>query len=230
MSDTQRRAYEHSTEIDSDPLGIIDRDNRNHAKKRSIICGRVDAEPGASVLEVGCGDGLHAEHYDREFDYTGIDLSPSLVEQTRQRLKFGTAVQMDATDLSFGDDFYDAVVGTAVLHHMPEPRVALREWRRVTHPGGSITLMEPNYLFPKEAVETQIVPEEEHKSNMAPWRLRRICDDVTGVDWSIEPRLYTPPWPRALTGAYDRVDAAMRRIPGLRWGSMMLLVHGEVDG
>lgn len=229
MTQTQRDAYEQRTKIPSDALGVIDRDNRNHRKKRQIIVANSAADPGDSILEVGCGDGLHAIAYDRTYEYVGIDLSASLVAETQRRIETGTAIQMDATDLLFGIDFFDATVGTAVLHHMPEPRVALREWRRVTAPGGTITLMEPNYLFAKETIEAQVIPEERHKRNMAPWRVRRILDDVDGVSWTIEPRLYTPPWPHALLGMFDSIDELGQRIPGLRWMSMMLLIHGEVE-
>jgi SAM-dependent methyltransferase len=229
MSKTQRSAYEHRTEIDSDPLGVIDRDNRNHRKKRQIIVDHMAADPGDTLLEIGCGDGLHAIVYDRYYEYTGVDLSESLAAETNRRIDDGVALQMDATDLSFETDFFQATVGTAVWHHMPDPVTALEEWRRVTAPGGSVTLMEPNYLFPKEVVETQVIPEERHKSNMAPWRVRRFLDDVDGVEWTHEPRLFTLPWPHKFFGIYDRIDEIGRKVPGFRWMGLMQLIHGVVE-
>lgn len=233
MTTEQLDAYDGADEVTSGPFGIICRENRNHRKKQSIVLDRTAADPGAPLLEVGCGHGLHAPRYAEEFQYTGIDLSPSLVRETRRRV---TAVdpdasveEMDATSLEYTDDAFDAVVGTAILHHLSDQETALREWARVTRPGGSVTLMEPNYLFPLAFATTHQLSEEKHKRGMAPWRLRETLARVDGVEWTVEPRLYTPPWPAAAAGLYDGVDSLARRVPALRWGSMMLLIHGDVQ-
>lgn len=224
----QRRTYEDQNEIESDPFGLLDRDNRNHAKKRRLIEARTAADPGDRLLEVGCGDGLHARAYADAYRYVGVDVSASLATRTAARIgRRGDAQVQDATALAFADDAFDAVVGTAVLHHMADPLAALQEWCRVVRPGGSVTLAEPNYLFPKDLVTAHTVPEERHKTNMAPWRVRRLCRAVPGRA-TVEPRIYTPPWPRRAARAYDRLDAVARRLPGLRWCSQMILIHVEL--
>jgi len=228
MSETQRDAYEHTTEIGSDPFHFVDRDNRNHRKKQDIILRNTHAETGDALLEVGCGDGLHAERYDKYFEYTGVDLSESLVAEAAARVSNGATLQMHALDLAFGDGFFDAIVGTAILHHLPEPEIALREWCRVTKPGGSVTLMEPNYLFPKDLVTAHFVPEEQHKTNMAPWRLQKMLDDLEHP-YRVDPHIYTPPWPEAAERLYDDADRLGQSIPGLRWLSQMLLIHVRVE-
>lgn len=231
MSQTQRDHYDGATEVHSDPIGLFDRDNRNHRKKYRIITERFAAEPGDSILEVGCGHGVHAKEYAKQYEYTGIDVSESLVDQTRRRVSkvrdHYTVETGDAMNLDYEDDSFDAVVGTAILHHLHSPRKALREWQRVAT--GSVTLMEPNYLFPKEFVSTHFTEHEQHKINMRPWRIRAIVDDATvdGAQWSVEPRIYTAPWPKGLYGVYDRIDAAVARTPGVRWLSQMLLIHIE---
>lgn len=225
MTDTQRAAYGDSTEVRSDALGLTPRDNRNHRKKQQIILETTAAKPGDRVLEVGCGSGLHAVGFAERFDYTGVDLSPSLVDETQHKLgDKGRAMEMDAMNLEFEDGEFDAVVGTAVLHHLSDPEQALSEWIRVTETGGSISLMEPNYLFPKDFVMTQFIEHEKHKKNMAPWRLRPILDSL-GVEYRVTPHIYTPPWPEAASGVFDAVDDVARRVPGVRAGSQMLLIH-----
>lgn len=223
MSAEQRAAYGAASEITSGPLGIP-RNNRNHRKKCSIILDETTAERGARVLEVGCGHGLHAPAYAEAFDSTHIDLSESLVAATRARLSDAPAAdvrQMDAMALEFPDDHFDAVVGTAILHHLHDAEAALREWCRVTRPGGDITLMEPNYLFPQAFLTTHLIPEERHKSQMAPWRLSRTLAAVPGES-RLEPRIFAPP---VDSGLSDRLDAVGRCVPGARWMAQMLLVQ-----
>jgi SAM-dependent methyltransferase len=224
--EAQREAYASETTIHSDPFGLFSRDNRNHRKKYELIRERMAAKPGDQVLEVGCGHGLHAREYDADYRYTGVDLSPSLVEETNARLENGRAFEMDALGLAYADGVFDSVVGTAVLHHLPDARAALREWVRVTRPGGSVTLMEPNYLFPKDLITAHVVQEEQHKTQMAPWRLRRDLD-VVAESWTLEHHIFTPPWPEALTPLYDRIDSACASLPGVRALSQMLLIHIE---
>jgi ubiquinone/menaquinone biosynthesis C-methylase UbiE len=227
-TDVQRDAYESADSVFSDALDLIPRDNRNHRKKQSVILNETTADAGDKVLEVGCGDGLHAERYADVFDYWGVDLSPSLVDATQRRVESeGVVLEMNAMDLAFPDNEFDAVVGTAILHHLDDPAAALREWQRVTTAGGSITLMEPNYLFPKDFVATHMVPEERHKRNMHPVRLDGLLSGVS-ERYEITPITYTPPWPSILESVYDQIDSVMQSVPGVRWLSQMLLLRIRV--
>lgn len=229
MTELQYEAYKDATSIKSDPFGLINRDNRNHRKKQRIILDTVNAGRGDPVLEVGCGHGLHARGYAERFDYHGIDISPSLAEETRTKIDGqGDVYAGDAADLPFPDNEFEAVVGAAILHHLPDQEAAIREWTRVVRPGGSVTLMEPNPLFPKDFVQSLTIPEEQHVRNVVFWRLRRALQSVPVDRWTIEPRIYTLPWPAAAHGLYDRIDDAARRVPGFRWMGQMQLVHIEI--
>lgn len=223
--DEQREFYAGADKITSDPFGLIDRDNRNHRKKAELIMQTTAANPGDSVLEVGCGHGLHATHYADRYEYTGIDISESLVEETRQRVD-GTVIAANALDMPFGDNYVDAIVGGAILHHLPDPDRALAEWCRVA--SQSVTVIEPNYLFPKDLVTAHVADEEKHKTMMAPWRIREIVADAPG-EGTVTPCIYTPPWPERAEAVYDTLDGAAGRVPGLRWLSQMLLIHIDVS-
>jgi len=155
------------------------------------------------------------------------DLSPSLVDATQDRIPSGDVRQMDATDLELESSSVDAVVGTAILHHLEDQFGALCEWMRVTRPGGSITLMEPNAWFPKDYVGARLVPEERHKARATPSRIRGMVRRLDPSDWTVEHRIFSPPWPESAAPVYDRIDDACRRIPLLRAGSQMILIHIE---
>jgi ubiquinone/menaquinone biosynthesis C-methylase UbiE len=234
MSETQLEKYEDAKTVHSDPFGVINRDNRNHAAKAEYIVDRADITSGDAVLEVGCGAGLHSTTYaSLTGEYTGIDISPSLVARTREKLSRGDVGVADAHHTPFSSDSFDAVVGSAILHHLHDQAGALREWARITKPGGCITLMEPNYLFPKDLVTAHLVPEEKHKTEMAPWRLRDTLAELASEEatpvqsFDVRPRLYTPPWPESLHGVFDSIDGVCEQLPGIRWGSQMLEVHVE---
>jgi len=44
--------------------------------------------------------------------------------------------QMDATQMAFADDYFDAVYSRSVFEHLPDPAAVLSEIRRVLKPGG----------------------------------------------------------------------------------------------
>lgn len=104
---------------------------------------------GADVLEYGCGVHsrafLLADHGARRV--VGIDISPVAVDRQQARAADGGFEQasfevMDAEQLSFEDDRFDLVCGTAILHHLDLDR-AYPEISRVLRPGGRAIFTEP---------------------------------------------------------------------------------------
>lgn len=227
MSAEQIEAYEGEAEVYSDPWGLLDRNNRNHRKKQAIIIDRTAAQSGDTVLEVGCGNGLHAVGYDQRYTYYGVDLSQSLVEETQRQIGSGVVTQANAMDLPYESNTFDAVVGCAILHHLNDYEQAIQEWQRVVKPGGSVTLMEPNPVFPKDFLSLFTQEKEQHKWKMFPWRIAGTLDQVT-ESFDLEPKIYTPPIPERFEDVFDAVDSVGEDLPGARWLSQMLLIHVEV--
>jgi ubiquinone/menaquinone biosynthesis C-methylase UbiE len=99
--------------------------------------------PYANVLEVGCGTGF----FTLNLMLAGVidtahvtDISPGMVRVAeRNASSLGLRVEgrvADAERLPYDDDSFDLVVGHAVLHHIPDVALALREVLRVLKPGG----------------------------------------------------------------------------------------------
>jgi phosphatidylethanolamine/phosphatidyl-N-methylethanolamine N-methyltransferase len=93
------------------------------ARRRSIE--GLELGPGARVLLIGAGTGLDLEYLPREVSIAAVDITPAMLERCRQRAeRLGMAVDtrvMDARELAFEDDTFDAVVLHLVLAVMPEP-------------------------------------------------------------------------------------------------------------
>lgn len=107
---------------------------------------------GSRVLELGCGlgnDGL--ELLRAGLEVTATDIAPGhLAEAQRLHREAGyesacAHLLVDAENLPFADGSFDGVLVVAALHHLPDPRRALAEARRVLRPGGLLALgTEPN--------------------------------------------------------------------------------------
>jgi ubiquinone/menaquinone biosynthesis C-methylase UbiE len=99
--------------------------------------------PYDHALELGCGSGffllnLIQSGVARRGSVT--DLSPGMVKvATRNGKSLGLDIDgrvADAERIPYDDDSFDLVVGHAVLHHIPDVELTLREVLRVLRPGG----------------------------------------------------------------------------------------------
>lgn len=101
---------------------------------------------GGRVLEVGIGTGISLPSYKRTTRLTGIDISASMLEKAREKVR-ALGLQnvealevMDAEKLAFADDAFDVVVAQYVVTAVPNPEAALDEFLRVVRPGGEIVI------------------------------------------------------------------------------------------
>lgn len=87
------------------------------------------------VLDAGAGRGAYRDLLLNHADvYVGMDVG----------MNRGLAVLGDAQRLPFGDDAFDTVFCSQVLEHVPEPWLALAEFRRVLKPEGKLILSVPH--------------------------------------------------------------------------------------
>jgi phosphatidylethanolamine/phosphatidyl-N-methylethanolamine N-methyltransferase len=150
-------------------------------QKAAIAAGMAS---GPEILEVGVGTGLALDHYPRHARVTGIDLSPDMLLKAEQRTRRKNLSQvqklavMDATNLEFPDADFDAVLAQYVLTLVPEPEQALREFARVTRPGGRIVIVShigaSNGLMAD--VEAKVAPLAKKIGWSSDFKLRRITD------------------------------------------------------
>ncbi|MBL7079316.1 class I SAM-dependent methyltransferase [Candidatus Bathyarchaeota archaeon] len=119
---------------------------------------------GSYVLDVGCGAGQTACYLAERYScrVMGVDISERMVERSRERaesegvtdrVEFRAA---DAQDLPFGDGVFDAVITESVTAFPEDKQMAVKEYARVTKPGGYVWLNESTWIKvppPPEMIE-----------------------------------------------------------------------------
>ncbi len=139
--------------------------------------------PYDRALELGCGSGffllnLIQAGVARRGSVT--DLSPGMVKvATRNGENLGLEIDgrvADAEGIPYDDDTFDLVVGHAVLHHIPDVELSLREVVRVLKPGGRFIFAgEPsnageNYARPLSTLTWRAVTNVTKLPGLSGWR------------------------------------------------------------
>ena len=113
---------------------------------------RLRVRAGNRILDVGCGTGSVEIRLSRlhvpQITLFGIDrlvdraiIAERTTDGHNLRASFAAA---DACHLPFPDGTFDCTFCVAVLQHVPDTSEALREFARVTRPGGRILAVEPD--------------------------------------------------------------------------------------
>jgi len=94
------------------------------------------AKPGERILDVGCGTGhLTAKIGEAGAIVVGVDCSPEMIAQARERYPALRFEVMDARQLELDGEF-DAIFSNATLHWIHEPERVLAGVARLLKPGG----------------------------------------------------------------------------------------------
>ncbi|HEX6967627.1 MAG TPA: demethylmenaquinone methyltransferase [Micromonosporaceae bacterium] len=103
----------------------------------------LDLRPGERVLDVGAGTGVSTEELTRSGAYAvGVDLSLGMLRAGRRTRPHIPLLAGDALRLPFPDETFDAVTISFALRNVVDPDAALREFARVTRPGGRLVICE----------------------------------------------------------------------------------------
>lgn len=110
---------------------------------------------GKRVLDVGCGTGLFAHEAARRGAFVvGVDYSPEAIAVARTthvhpHLSFRCENIFKSKALK---EKYDVVVSLGTLEHLDEPYAALKKFKSLLAPNGSIILTCPNWVNPRGLV------------------------------------------------------------------------------
>lgn len=119
----------------------------------------MEVQPGATVLDAGCGPGVHSIRIARAgFRVCAADISDRMLAHARQRVTAAglseqvTFQRQDLTNLTFADASFPHVFSWGVIIHIHDVERALSELARVLQSGGTLGL----YVVNKTALDHKI--------------------------------------------------------------------------
>ena len=149
----------------------------------------------AKILELGCGPAyLWKECSTRippGWDITLSDLSPGMLDSAwRNLVVTGRAFhfkEIDAQEIPFADETFDAVIANFMLYHIPDRPKALNEIQRVLKPGGKLFAATVGENHMREALQwTKRVGRETMASVPVPFTLENGLDQLASVFSKVE--------------------------------------------
>lgn len=138
MDDAMRRALKpNDAEIRALPLGA------NTRFARELL-----GERARRALDIGCGEGKFTRGIAGFIpEVAGIDVKEKSILKAKAAAEAeGAKVDFrvgSADTLPWPDGYFDVVIFSNSLHHMPDAAVAIAEAMRVLSPGGLLYVMEP---------------------------------------------------------------------------------------
>ena len=110
---------------------------------RKQVVAAVAARAGERVLDIAAGTGTSSEPYaDAGVHVVPADFSLGMLKVGKARRRDLAFTAADALHLPFADESFDAVTMSFGLRNVSDPSAALREFARVTRPGGRFLLCE----------------------------------------------------------------------------------------
>ncbi|MEC4806435.1 MAG: class I SAM-dependent methyltransferase [Jaaginema sp. PMC 1079.18] len=134
--------------IDLDGIRVQDYFEACTAPENRFICQHLGDVRDRRLLDLGCGAGENSVYFALQgAKCVAADYSPKMV-QTAQALaaKHNVVVEgytVNAMALDFADNSFDIIYAANLLHHLPDPKIALREMHRVVKPGGKVCFWDP---------------------------------------------------------------------------------------
>jgi ubiquinone/menaquinone biosynthesis C-methylase UbiE len=119
---------------------------------------RLNPVPGAKVLDVATGTGVAAlaavQAVGEKGRVIAVDLAENMLDRLQEKIdKFGIRNidlhVMDAAALEFRRGYFDHVICSFGIFFLPDMTAGLREWVRVTKPGGRVLFT----VFGKQAFQ-----------------------------------------------------------------------------
>lgn len=107
------------------------------------ILSELETEDWCDLLDAGCGTGAVISLLNRKYpnkNYTGIDLSPKMIDVAKRKNNGANFVCGDCEELPFADNSFDVVICSQSFHHYPNPEKFFRNVRRILKPHGRLIL------------------------------------------------------------------------------------------
>jgi SAM-dependent methyltransferase len=221
MSDTQERLTRekefHNETFAGDTRKAVKKYYKSASQSKDYYHRQLEEDvEGKKVLEYGCGPGSAAFRLaELGGEIHGIDISDVAISQSQEKAEeMGLNIDfqvMDAENLNFGDDTFDLICGSGILHHLDLKR-SYSEIRRCLKPGGKAIFFEPLGHNPVINIYRNLTPkmrtDDEHPLLLSDLKLAEdYFGEVEGKYFNLTATAATflPP----LAGALHSIDRAV---------------------
>ncbi|NET77998.1 class I SAM-dependent methyltransferase [Okeania hirsuta] len=134
--------------IDIEGIRVVDYFESCTAPENRFILQQMGDLTNKYLLDLGCGAGENSVYFAKKgarcvaTDYSSgmVDVAVKLAETNGVQIE---GKVMDAMALEFADNTFDFVYASNLLHHLPNPKLAIREMHRVLKPGGKACFWDP---------------------------------------------------------------------------------------
>ena len=134
--------------IDVEGIRVSDYFEACTAPENRFILKHLGDVRGKYLLDLGCGAGENSVYFaSRGARCVASDYSPGMVDVALKLAETnGVKVEgrvINAMAIDFPDNTFDIVYASNLLHHIPNPKLTLREMHRVLKPGGVACFWDP---------------------------------------------------------------------------------------
>jgi ubiquinone/menaquinone biosynthesis C-methylase UbiE len=123
------------------------------AKRARFIFHSIEKKRPKKILDAGCGRGFYLQAltlYDFPKEIVGVDINDAYLVKAKAACK-DKRVRIQKSDiykLPFHDNYFDMIICSEILEHLPDDKKGLLEIKRVLKPGGALLVTVPNANFP----------------------------------------------------------------------------------
>lgn len=126
---------------------IVDYEQEERSRR---ILSYLNPRAGELILDIGCGNARDLIRILKQGGkVVGVDISVQMIEEARRELDGspfnGYELKVgDATHLDFPEKYFDKVIASEIIEHIPDWQKALSEMHRVLKPKGELIISTPN--------------------------------------------------------------------------------------
>jgi len=144
ISNNKMYFYEDFAENFDSVVNMYDTNKRIEVFFQELL---VESLNDKELLDAGCGTGwFSVEGANRGAKVTSMDLGPKLLSEVEKKVA-SMRVVGSVLDIPFPANYFDVVVCSEVIEHLPIKQLALDELYRVLKPGGIIVISTPNRIW-----------------------------------------------------------------------------------